>query len=71
MRDLCLQTHPIGDLSVIEYKYDGWIGRQPCVLVFSITRYGSDITLSLNTQQECIHSLIVVENSMYIKRQVS
>jgi hypothetical protein len=38
---------------VIECKYWGLIGQQPCVLVFSITGYG--------IEQECIHSLIVVE----------
>jgi hypothetical protein len=36
------------------------IGRQPWVLIFSITGYGIDITLSLSIQQKCIHSLIVV-----------
>jgi hypothetical protein len=34
---LPVQTHPIGDLPVMERKYNGWIGRQPWVLVFSIT----------------------------------
>jgi hypothetical protein len=58
----CLQTHPIGDLPVKECKYEGWIGRQPWVL-FSITGCGIDIILSLNIQQECIHSSIVVEKS--------
>jgi hypothetical protein len=56
----CLQTHPIGDVPVIECKYEGRIGRQPWVLVFSITRCGIDIIHSLNIQQEFIHSLIVV-----------
>jgi hypothetical protein len=62
MRDLCFQTHPIGDLPVIECKYEGWIGQQPWVLVFSVTGCGIDIIRSLNIQQECIHSLMVVEN---------
>jgi hypothetical protein len=60
----CLLTHPIGDLPVIEYKYEGWIGRQPWVLVFSITGCGIDVNLSLNIQQECIHSLTVVEKNI-------
>jgi hypothetical protein len=52
----CLQTNPIGDLPVIECKYEGWIDRQPCFfLVFSITDCGINIILSLNIQQECIH----------------
>jgi hypothetical protein len=48
----CLQTHPIGDLPVIDCKCEGWIGRQPWVLVFSITGCGTDIIPSLNIQQE-------------------
>jgi hypothetical protein len=51
--DYCLQMHLIGDLPVIECKYWGLIGQQPCVLVFSISGYG--------IEQDCIHSLIVVE----------
>jgi hypothetical protein len=43
----------------------GWIGRQPWVLAFSLTGYGIDIILSLNIQQECIHSLIVVEKKNF------
>jgi hypothetical protein len=59
----CSQTQPIGDLRVIECKYEGWIGQQRWVLAISITGCGIDIILSLNIQQECVHSLIVVENS--------
>jgi hypothetical protein len=56
-----------GDLPVIECKYEGWIGRQPWVLLFSIAGCGTDIILSLNIQQELIHSLIVVEkNFLYL-----
>jgi hypothetical protein len=36
----CLERHPIGNLPVIECKYEGWIGRWPWVLVFSITGCG-------------------------------
>jgi hypothetical protein len=35
------------------------IGRQPWVLIFSITGCGIDITLSMSIQQKCIHSLIL------------
>jgi hypothetical protein len=37
------------------------IGRQPWITVYSNTGRGIDIIFSLNIQQECIHSLIVVE----------
>jgi hypothetical protein len=39
------------------------IGRQPWISVYSNTGCGIDIILSLNIQQKCIHSLIVVEKS--------
>jgi hypothetical protein len=37
------------------------IGRQPWISVYANTGRGIDIILSMNIQQECIHSLIVVE----------
>jgi hypothetical protein len=42
------------------------IGRQPRISIYSITERGIDIILSLNTQQECILSLIIVEKIAYI-----
>jgi hypothetical protein len=37
------------------------IGRQPWISVYSNTGRRTDTILSLNIQQECIHSLILVE----------
>jgi hypothetical protein len=59
-----LQTHPIGDQPVNENTRDV-IGRQPWISVYSLTGRGIDIILSLNIQQECIHSLIIVEKQYY------
>jgi hypothetical protein len=41
------------------------IGRQPWISVYSVTGCEIDIILSLNNDQECIHSLIVVEKITY------
>jgi hypothetical protein len=40
------------------------VGRQPWISIYFITGCGIDI-LSLNIQQECIHSLTVVEKRYY------
>jgi hypothetical protein len=45
-------------------------GRQPWIAVYSITGRGIDIILSLNMQQKCIHSLIVVENSRFFNERI-
>jgi hypothetical protein len=57
----CLQTHPIGHLPLWNENTRDVIGRQPWSSAYSLTRRGIDIILSLNIQQECIHSLTVVE----------
>jgi hypothetical protein len=57
----CLQTHPIGDFPLWNENTRIVIGRQPWISVYSNTGRGIDIIFSLNTQQECVHSLIVVE----------
>jgi hypothetical protein len=57
----CLQTHPIGDLPLLNEHTRDVIGPQPWISVYSDTGRGIDIILSLNIQQEWIHSLIVVE----------
>jgi hypothetical protein len=40
------------------------IGRQPWISVYANTGRGIDIILSINIQQEFIHSLIVVEKGI-------
>jgi hypothetical protein len=43
-------------------KYN--LGRQPLISVYADTGRGIDIIFSMNIQQECIHSLIVVEKGI-------
>jgi hypothetical protein len=64
----CLQMDPIGDLPLYNENTRDVIGRQPWLSVHSNTRCGIDIILSLNIQQKCTHSLIVVEKSGFPQR---
>jgi hypothetical protein len=57
----CLQTHPIGDLSLWNENTRDVIGRQPWFSVYSNTGRGIDIILSLNIKKKYIHSLIGVD----------
>jgi hypothetical protein len=46
------------------------IDRQPWISVYSNTGPVTDIILSLNIQQECIHFLIIVEKIFFVKMTI-